>query len=167
MRKSYKEIIHSLTPQAIEKSCIKNLNKKVTIYPATVVMSCLTHNNTLWCLSILVTGGHIEWNTNTDKIILNWIANRTPSSCIRVNLLSVALAINPNFEVVEEIPCVQRIQVLRTVLSDVTQAVAGKTIAESTNIEQLHMDGTSHKGTEIVNIVCSILNKDKKLKPSV
>ena len=49
-------------------------------------------------------------------------------------------------------------------LSDVTQAVAGKTIAESTKIKQLHTDGTSHKGTEIFNIVCSILNKDNKLK---
>ena len=106
----------------------------------------------------------MEWNTNTDKLILNWLANRTPPSCIRVNLLSMALAINPNFEVVKEIPCVRHIQVLCTVLSDVTQAVAGKTIAESTKIKQLHTDGTSHKGTEIVNIVCSILNKDKKLK---
>ena len=79
----------------------------------------------------------------------------------------MALSINPNFEVVKEIPCVLHIQVLRTVLSDVTQAVSGKTIAESTKIKQLHTDGTSHKGTEIVNIVCSILNIDKKLKPSV
>ena len=58
----------------------------------------------------------------------------------------------------------QHIQVLRTVLSDVTQAVAVKTIAESTKIKQLHMGGMSHKGTEIVNIVCSILNKEKKIK---
>ena len=58
----------------------------------------------------------------------------------------------------------RHIQVLCTVLSDVTQAVAGKTIAGSTKIKQLHTDGTSHKGTEIVNIVCSILKKDKKLK---
>ena len=49
-------------------------------------------------------------------------------------------------------------------LSDVTQAVAGKTIAEYTKIKQLYTDGSSHKGTEIFNIVCSILNKDKKLK---
>ena len=56
------------------------------------------------------------------------------------------------------------IQVLRTVLSDVTQAVSGKTIAESTKIRQLHTDRMSHKGTEIVNIVCSILNKDNQLK---
>ena len=106
----------------------------------------------------------MEWNTNTDKLILNWLANRTPPSCIRVNLISMALATNPNFEVVKEIPCVRHIQVLCTVLSGVTQAVAGKTIAESTKIKQLHTDGTSHKGTEIVNIVCSILNKDNQLK---
>ena len=76
----------------------------------------------------------------------------------------MALAINPNFEVVKEIPFVQHIQVLCTVLSDVTHAVAGKTIAESSKINQLHTDGTSHKGTEIVTVVCSILNKEKKLK---
>ena len=101
MRESYKEIVHLLTLRAIEKSWIKNLNKKGNIVPATVVMSCLTHTNTLWCLSILVTSGHMEWNTNSYKLILNWLANRTPPSCIQVNLLSMALAINPNFEVVK------------------------------------------------------------------
>ena len=109
----------------------------------------------------------MEWNINSDKLILNWLANRTPPSYIRFNLLSMALAINPNYEVVKDIPCVRHIQVLRMVLYDVTQAVAGKTIAKSTKIKQLHTDRTSHKGTEIVNIFCSILNKDNKLKPSV
>ena len=65
----------------------------------------------------------------------------------------MALAINLNFEVVKEIPCVRHIQVLHTVLSDVTQAVAGKTIVESTKIKQFHTDGTSHKGTEIVTLL--------------
>ena len=109
----------------------------------------------------------MEWNTISDKLILNWLANCTPPYCIQVNLLLMALAINHNFEVVNEIPCVRHIQVLRTVLSDVTQAVAGNTIAESTKNKKLHTDGASHKGIEIVNIVCSIFNKDKKLKPSV
>ena len=63
MIESYEESIHSLTPRAIEKSWLKNLNKKGMIVPATVAMSCLTHTNNLWCLSILVTGGHMEWNT--------------------------------------------------------------------------------------------------------
>ena len=59
----------------------------------------------------------------------------------------MALAINTNFEVVKEIPCVQHIQVLCTVLYDVTQAVSGKTIVESTKIKLFHTDGTSRKGT--------------------
>ena len=94
----------------------------------------------------------MEWNTNSDKLILNWLTNRTPTSCIRVDLILMALAINTNFEVVKEIPCVRHIQVLRTVLSNVTQSVAGKTIAESTKIKQLHTDGTSNKDTGGTNL---------------
>ena len=62
---SYKESVHLLTPRAIEKSWIKNLNKKGKIVPATVFMSCLTHTDTLWCLSILVTGGHPSAHMST------------------------------------------------------------------------------------------------------
>ena len=89
----------------------------------------------------------MEWNTNSDKLILNWLSNCTPPSCIQVKLLSIALAINPNFEVAKEIPCVRHIQFICTVLSHVTQAVVGETIAESTKIKQLHTDVTSHKDT--------------------
>ena len=82
MRQSYEESIHLLTPREIEKSWINNLNKKGKIVPATAVMSCLTNTNTVWCLSILVTGGHMECNTNSDNLGFNWLANRTPPSCI-------------------------------------------------------------------------------------
>ena len=47
MRESYEKSIHLLAPRANKKSWIKNLNKKGKIVPATVVMSCLTHTNTL------------------------------------------------------------------------------------------------------------------------
>ena len=47
IRESCKENIHLLTPRAIEKSWIKNLNKKGKIVPDTFVMSLLTHTNTL------------------------------------------------------------------------------------------------------------------------
>ena len=47
MRESYEESIHSLTPRAIEKSWINNLDKKGKIVTATVFMSCFTHTNTL------------------------------------------------------------------------------------------------------------------------
>ena len=73
----------------------------VLVLVLAVVLSCLTHTNTLWCLYILVTGSNMEWNTNSDKLILNWLANHTPPSCIQVNLISMALTINPNSEVVK------------------------------------------------------------------
>ena len=38
MRESYEESIHLLTPRAIEKSWIKNLNKKVRLLP--LLLSC-------------------------------------------------------------------------------------------------------------------------------
>ena len=106
----------------------------------------------------------MEWNTTVDKLILEWLANRTPPTCIRVNILSMALAINPGFKVVKEIPCVKHIRNLRTVLSLVTKSVADKYIGESAQIKQLHTDGTGHKGTEIVNIVCGILTKSNALR---
>ena len=37
-------------------------------------------------------------------------------------------------------------------------------IDESAQIQQLHTDTTSHKGTEIVNVVCGILTKNNALR---
>ena len=48
MRESYEESIHSLTPRAIEKSWIKNLNKKGTIVPATVTKMDRHHKLLVW-----------------------------------------------------------------------------------------------------------------------
>ena len=33
----------------------------------------------------------MHWKPNVDKLILAWLANRTPPSCIRVNIVSMAL----------------------------------------------------------------------------
>ena len=38
MRESYEEINYSLTPRAIEKPWIKNMNKKVRLFP--LLLSC-------------------------------------------------------------------------------------------------------------------------------
>ena len=105
-----------------------------------------------------------EWNTVADKLILEWLSNCTLPSCIRVNILSMALTINPNNKVVKEIPCAKYIQNMCTVLSLVTKCLAGKMIGSSTKIKQLHTNGTSHKGTEVVNLICSILSHDNKLQ---
>ena len=106
----------------------------------------------------------MEWNTVADKLILEWLSNCTPPSCIRFNILSMALAINPNAKADKEIPCAKYIQNMRTVLSLVTKCLAGKMIGSSTKIKQMHTNGTSHKGTEEVNLICSILSHDNKLR---
>ena len=50
-------------------------------------------------VSIYTTGGYTEWNINSDKLILEWLANCTPPSCIQVNIISMTMANNPNPEV--------------------------------------------------------------------
>ena len=101
----------------------------------------------------------MQWKSDVDKLIIEWLANRTPPSCIRVNMVSMALAINPKSEIVKEVPCVKYIRNLRNVLSLVTKCLADKAIGGSAKIKQLHVDRTSHKGTEIVNIISGILTK--------
>ena len=108
----------------------------------------------------------MEWNGVTDKFILEWLCNRTPPSCVCVNMLSMTVAIYPNTKVVKEILCTKYIRNMRSVLSLLTKCLAGKVIGSSTKIKQMHThtDGTSHKGTEIVNLICGILTKDSKLR---
>ena len=106
----------------------------------------------------------MPWTMNVDKLILDWLANRTPPSCIMVNIVSMALAIHPHSALVKEVPCVKYVRNLRSVLALVTKCLAGKVVGSCTKIKQLHTDGTSHKGTEIVNLICGILTTDKQLK---
>ena len=54
--------------------------------------------------------------------ILEWLTNRTPPQCIRDNIVSMALALNPHSNIVKEIPCVKYIQDLRSVLALLTNA---------------------------------------------
>ena len=91
----------------IDKNLVENVNKRgkfvqrnmATIYSHTLMFV----PNYLCCV---MTGGHMEWNTTVDKLILEWLVNCTPPTCIRVNILFMALAVNPGFKVVKEIPCV-------------------------------------------------------------
>ena len=46
----------------------------------------------------------MEYNINSDKLILEWIANCTPPSCIQVNILSMAMDTNHNSKVANMIP---------------------------------------------------------------
>ena len=95
-------------------------------------------------------GGSMHWKPNVDKLILAWLANRTPPSCIRVNIVSMALAINPNTNVVKEAPCMKYIRELRSVLTILAKCLAGKVVGMSKQMMQIHNNATSHKGTKIL-----------------
>ncbi len=60
----------------------------------------------------------MEWNPVVDKLILLMLANRTPPTCIQSNILAVADTILPGMNVVEELPCVKRIQDMWVVLKN-------------------------------------------------
>ena len=76
----------------------------------------------------------------------------------------MALAINPNTNVVKEAPCTKYIQELCSVLAILTKCLAGKVVGMSKQIMQIHNDATSHKGTEIVNLITNVLTKNNQLR---
>ena len=111
----------------------------------------------LWVLKVLffidylfvhLTGGSMHWKPNTDKLVLDWLANRTPSLCIRVNNVPMALATNSNTTVGKEVPCMKCIQQLRSILAILTRCLAGNVVGVSRQIMQINNNATSGKGTE-------------------
>ena len=106
----------------------------------------------------------MEWSINSDKLILEWLANHTPPSCIRVNVLSMAMASNTNSEIAKMIPCIKYINNICSALSLLTKLLVCKAIGNSNQVKQLHSDATSHKGTEIMNFILGVLTNNKKLR---
>ena len=56
----------------------------------------------------------MEWNINSGKLIIEWIAKRTPPSCIQVSIILMAMDTNPNSEVTKMIPCIKYIKNMRS-----------------------------------------------------
>ena len=106
----------------------------------------------------------MHWKPNVDKLILAWLANRTPPSCICVNIVSMALAINPNTNVVKEAPCTKCIQQLHSILTILTKCLAGDVGGVSKQLMQTHNNATSHKGTEIVHLNTNVLTMNDQLR---
>ena len=107
--------------------------------------------------SIDTSGAYMERNINSDKLILEWLENFTPPSCIQVNILLMEMDTNPNSEVAKVIPCIKYINNMRSALSIPTKFLAGKAIGNLIQVNQLHSDATSHKGTEIMNVILDVL----------
>ena len=102
MREDYEKTIHSLVTETFKKTWVKKINKdgKFMQWQRATFLILFEHTTNL-CYSffvfIVMSGGYMEWNLNTDKLILEWLANRIPPNFIRVNILSMALATNANY----------------------------------------------------------------------
>ena len=77
MRVHYEEAIHSLTPETFGKHWVKNIEKKVRFWVRLFRSVSLSR---MYSHSLTVTnlGGTMQWTMNVDKLILDWLANRTP-----------------------------------------------------------------------------------------
>ena len=96
---------------------------------------------------INTSGGYMEWNISSDKLIIEWFENCKPPIFIRANIISMEMATNPNPEVAKIIPCIKYINNMRSYLSLLTKSLAGKAIGKSIQVKKLQSDATSHKGT--------------------
>jgi hypothetical protein len=72
--------------------------------------------------------------------------------------------LQPEQDIVKELPSLKHIKNLRTVLSYITKALAAYRLAHAKEWKQLHTDETSRRQVSIVNVVISILRADNELK---
>ena len=74
------------------------------------------------------------------------------------------MAANPNSEVAKMIPYIKYIKNICSDFFLLTNCLAGKAIGKSIQFKQLHSDATSHKETEIINVIFGVLTNKKKLR---
>ena len=106
----------------------------------------------------------MEWNIDEDKLIIEWLSNFTPQSCIRVNIISMEMATNTNSEVARTIPCIKYTKNMRSALYLLTKCLAGKAMGKLIQVKQLHSDAPIHKVTEIMNLILGVLTNNKELR---
>jgi len=109
-------------------------------------------------------GAHAEWLPHVDKLIIEMLANRTQPSCIQANIFAMSRTLQPEQDIVKELPSLKYIKNLCTVLLYITKAVAAYRLAHAKEWKQLHTDETSRRQVLIVNVVISILSSDNELK---
>ena len=133
----YEEIIRNQSPRHVMKRWVKNKDR---------------------C------GGTCEWLPHIDKLIIEMLANRTPPTCIQANIFAMSRALHSKQDIVRELPSVQHIKNMRTVLSIITKTLAAYRLGHATNWKQLHTDETSRRQVSIVNVVISIISIDNHLQ---
>ena len=109
-------------------------------------------------------GAHAEWLPHVDKLIIEMLANRTQPSCIQANMFAMSHTLQPEQDIVKELPSLKYIKNLCTVLLYITKALTVYWLAHVKEWKQLHTDEMSRCQVSIVNVVISILCGDNELK---
>ena len=82
MRQDYKDMIHLIIPETFEKKWVKNIEKKGKLVWWKYLYLLAIGTSFDLFVSIETSGGYMEWDINSYKLILEWISNRTPPSFI-------------------------------------------------------------------------------------
>ena len=90
-------------------------------------------------------GGTNQWMPHVNKLIMEILANRTHPTCIQKNILTVARVIHPNLNIVCELPCLNHIRNMRTVLASTSKTLAALRLARAQVWKHLHTDETSQQ----------------------
>ena len=100
---------------------------------------------------------------HVDNLIMEMLANHTHPTCIQKNILAVARLINPNLNIVYELPCLNHIRNMRTVLASTSKTIATLRLARAQVWKQLHTDETSRRNNSLANVVIGMLDSDGAL----
>ena len=90
-------------------------------------------------------------------MILEILSQRTPPSCIAANILTIAELLNPNCEIVHELPSVSFIRDCQSVNLHLTKTLSAYTLAKLKEYSELFTDGTSRRQTSIQNLIIGFL----------
>ena len=105
-------------------------------------------------------GSRLEWQPHVDKLIIEWLANHTPPTCIQKNILAMARSIHTDIDIVRELPSLTHIRNMCTVLASVSKTLAVCRLAKAPAWKQIHTDETSRTHTSLVNAIVSIADSD-------
>ena len=108
-------------------------------------------------------GGTQAWPHHVVLLIMEWLSNRTPPSCIAANIVSLCSIIMPSADIALELPTTCYIRTVRSLLVVVTKTLAAYTVARVPRFHQIYTDGTTRRQTELINMLIGYVT-DEGLK---
>ena len=104
--------------------------------------------------------GGRQWGPRITQLVLELLSHQTAPSCIAPAIQSVAEFIQPDCNVVRELPSIQFIRYSRGTLSYLTKLLGANKIGHAKSLTEFHGDGTKRRQTDIQNAVLRIATED-------